>query len=175
MRVERETGGARSSALWGRGGRGLPVALLAVLALALPVGAAAHDGSRGSGDGTYVAPGLLAKAKQSPGAKIDVIIQSDAGTAGANSAFAGVGVLHRKLATFGAVAVQIPAARLDALRKLKGLTVTPDAPVKLDGLVYSTQLWPYAQGFAPLWGNFTGAPQAPTIAVVDSGIDAGRS
>ena len=87
MRVERETGGARSSALWGRGGRGLPVALLAVLALALPVGAAAHDGSRGSGDGTYVAPGLLANAKQSPGAKIDVIIQSDAGTAGANSAF----------------------------------------------------------------------------------------
>jgi serine protease AprX len=133
---------------------------------------------------TFVAPGLLSVARLHPNKLVHVIIQSSDGTNAATSAFERVdrmdgGMdregLHRRLRLVDGVSVQIEAKKLAALRKLKGLTVTPDAPVKLDGLVYSTQLWPYAQGFAPLWGNLTGAPQAPTIAVVDSGIDAGRS
>jgi serine protease AprX len=40
-------------------------------------------------------------------------------------------------------------------------------PVKHAGL-WSSQLWPYAAGLASLWDN---AAPAPTIAVVDSGVD----
>jgi serine protease AprX len=40
----------------------------------------------------------------------------------------------------------------------------------------STQLWPYTSGASWLWGStLSPAPQAPTIAVVDSGIDAKRA
>ena len=37
-------------------------------------------------------------------------------------------------------------------------------------------MWPYESGVAKLWGTATSpAPQAPTIAIVDSGIDANRA
>ena len=173
MRVEPGIG-VCSSALWGRGGRGILVALVAAFALAVPLAAGAQSSASGPGGGTYVAPSLLKQAKESPGAKLDVIIESSAGTAAAQNAFAGVGSLHRRLDVVDGVAVTIPAARLDQLRKISGLTITPDASVHLDA--YSAQLWPYADNFGSLWGSVGNpAPQAPTIAVVDSGIDAGRT
>ena len=127
MRVEPVIG-VRSSALWGRGGRGILVALVAAFALAVPLAAGAQSSSSGPGHGAYVAPSLLQAARENPGAKLDVIIQSDAGTAAAQNAFAGVGSLRRRLGVVGGVAVTIPGARLDALRKISGVTITPDTP-----------------------------------------------
>src|SRR5262249_60346659 len=73
-----------------------------------------------------------------------------------------------------AVAVDSTAGRLPSLAKKSGLTITPDSTVKLSAT--TTQLWPYTSGVAGLWGSLTNpAPQAPTIAVVDSGINANRA
>ena len=80
------------------------------------------------------------------------------------------------------VAVQLKAKWILRLAKVPGLTVTPDSPVETTAYgngsgngKYSNQLWPYVSGDAALWGsNWHAAPDAPTIAVVDSGLDAGK-
>ena len=74
------------------------------------------------------------------------------------------------------MAVTIPAKWLDKLQDLKGLTITPDAPVHVSGYS-SKQLWPYEVGLANTWSGWD-APSpgsVPTIAVVDSGIQTGRA
>jgi serine protease AprX len=165
-------GESRSNALWGKGGRGLVTMLAAVFLLGVPLAAGAKDG--GTGNATYVAPDLMRLAQQTPGAKIKVIIQSDHGVSGALAASrSGGGSLHRRLGIVGAVSAEIPAARLKSLSRLEGLTITADAPVKVSGLS-NNQIWPYEAGLAKLWSG-TPAAGAPAIAIVDSGIQAGRA
>ncbi len=173
MRVDRVSEN-RSNALWGRGGRGLVTALVA-LALVAPAAASGGRGKAPRLDATYVSPSLQERAKRAPGAKLDVIIQASS-VVGAEHAFGGVGSLRKRLGLVDGVAVQVPASRLDALARIPGISVTPDATIHLDGFNYSTQLWPYANWLAPLWGTpWTPAPQAPTIAIVDSGVQADRA
>ena len=174
--------GRRANALWGRGGRGLVLGIVAALTIAVPLGAAAssNDSGKGSdGNKTFVSPGLLAGAKTNPGQKLHVIIQSSAGAADAKAKLNGLGASVRKqLDLIGAVAVDITAGKLDSLQKKDGLTITADAPIKLSGnaVNYSDDMWPYESGNAQLWGSPNKpAPQAPTIAIVDSGIDANRA
>jgi serine protease AprX len=170
--------GKRANALWGRGGRGNVIGVVAALTLVIPLAAGAHGTDKGKDrkDGSYVAPGLLANAKDHPSQKLHVIVQSDLGTLDADSKVKGLGSLRRRLSSIGAVAVDIPAGRLDALAKKPGLIITPDAAVQLSGIDYSTQVWPYESGNARLWGTATSpAPASPTIAIVDSGIDAKRA
>jgi serine protease AprX len=172
--------GRRANALWGRGGRGLVLGIVAALTIAVPLGATAssNGGSNSGGSNkTFIAPGLLAGANKNPGQKIHVIVQSSAGANDAKAKIAGLGASVRKqLDLIGAVAIDIPAGKLNALSNSKGLTITADAPVKLSGTYsYSTQMWPYESGVALGWGSpLSPAPQAPTIAIVDSGIDANR-
>src|SRR5436309_2283895 len=154
-------GGQRNNALWGRSGRGYLVATIAALGLIVPLAASA--GSAPAAPPSFVSPDLLAQAKQNPGTKIHVLIQSSAGVNDAATKIRGVGAtLRRRLNLIGAVAVDMPAGRLAALAKQPGLTITADARVRLSGAT-STQLWPYAAGDAWLWGTMTSpAPQAPT-------------
>ncbi len=170
--------GKRANALWGRSGRGGVIAIVAALTLVIPLAAGAHGTDKGRGrDGrSFVSPGLLKKAHDHPGQKIHVIIQSDLGSVDADSKMSGLGAkLRLRLGEIGAIAVDLPAGRLEALSKKPYLTITPDAPVKLSGN-YSRQLWPYESGTARLWGTSQHpAPAAPTIAIVDSGIDPKRS
>jgi serine protease AprX len=170
----------RSSALWGRGGRGAVTALVASFVLLAPIAAFADGGTSGSdgkGGGSYVAPGLLDKANQDGNKdnKLHVIVQSADGVVGAENAIHGLGANERaQLNLIGAIAIDVTAGKLKSLAKQPGLVITPDAPVHSTGLT-SSQLWPYDSGVAFLWGSLTSpAPTAPTIAVVDSGIDAGR-
>src|SRR5918996_155539 len=58
-------------------------------------------------------------------------------------------------------------------RKASIRSITTDAPVVLSGSS-NKQRWPYVSGFQGLW-NSAASANAPTIAVVDSGIEAGRS
>jgi serine protease AprX len=165
--------------LWGSGGRdGRRFALAALVALTLvvPLSAGADNGG-GKGNGTYIAPGLLKNADTKPNQKLHVIIQSTAGTSGAVQSVNGLGAdIRRRLQSADAVAVDITAGKLASLAKKSGLTITPDSTVKLSATPSSTQIWPYSSGTAYLWGStFNPAPQAPTIAVVDSGIDANRA
>ena len=172
--------GKRANTLWGRGGRGGVTAIVAALMLAIPLAAAAGGDSTPGGAGqTFVSPGLLERAKDHPGQKLHLIIQSDAGASDATAKVKGIGgALRRQLGVIGGVAVDVPAAKLPLLAQNRGLTITADAPVKLSGGpsiggYSSNQMWPYESGNAKLWD--TPAAGLPTIAIVDSGIEAARS
>jgi len=169
--------GRRANALWGRGGRSLVLAVVVALSIVVPLGASAR-GNDAALASTFISPGLLAKAEQNPGQKLHLIVQSNAGTSDAGMKLRALGGSVRKeLGVIGAVAVDLPAANLTALAKVAGLTITADAPMKLSGTgSYSNQMWPYESGNAKLWGTSTSpAPATPTIAIVDSGIDANRA
>jgi serine protease AprX len=140
----------------------------------VPLSAEADNG--GQGRPTFISPGLLQGANGNPGKKIHVIVQSADGTSGALSSISGLAAdIRRRLASADAVAIDITAGKLASLAKKPGLTITPDSTVHLSGSLSTNQLWPYASGAAWLWGSWSNpAPQAPTIAVVDSGIEANR-
>jgi serine protease AprX len=177
----------RSSALWGsngRGGdhrsrRGVTTLVVLALALAMPLAATAKGkdskGSKDSHGAAYIAPGVYQAVNGDPGGKIRVIIQAPDGLEGAKKANEGLGALKQELGLIGAVAAEIPAARVRALEKIDGLVVTLDAAVKATNYT-STQLWPHENGSDRLWGTaLSPAPKAPTIAIVDSGIDKNRA
>jgi serine protease AprX len=170
-------GGKRGNALWGRGGRGVVLAALAACTLLLPLAAGAKDGAPGNGGQTFVTPGLLDKAAADPGRKLHVIVQSSASATDASNKITGLGAgVRKRLDLIGAVAIDITAGKLATLAKQPGLTITPDSSVQLSGTISSDQMWPYESGVAKLWGTATSpAPQAPTIAIVDSGIEANRA
>ncbi|HUG28886.1 MAG TPA: S8 family serine peptidase, partial [Candidatus Limnocylindria bacterium] len=187
-------GERRSNALWGSGGRGgrgrgTVVTTVAFAALfVLPLGAAAPP----NGSVSYVEPGLSAKAKKNPAEKVRVIVQSKAGVAGAKAAARGLGSVSRELPSASGIALELPAAAVERLAKVPGLTITPDSQVRMSSLS-SDQLWPYAQNFDDLWSkeavtcatDLLGiqldpdckssdayeAPAPPAIAIVDSGIE----
>ena len=172
-------GESRSNALWGRGGRGLVLTVAAVFLLGIPlVASASNGGSSNASDGTYIPAGLLRMADSHPSAKIAVIIQSTDGVDGAKKALGGFGSVNRKLKLVDGISATVPAGRLAHLAQLPGLTITSDAPMKMSGSTTynSSQVWPYESGLAKLWGsNGSPPPSAPTIAVVDSGIQADRA
>src|SRR5438105_4034806 len=59
------------------------------------------------------------------------------------------------------------------------VAIAPDATLQTAGSVQklsNAQEWPYVSGVARFWGDAAaGKLQAPTIAVVDSGVDATRA
>jgi serine protease AprX len=130
------------------------------------------------GGKTWVAKGLLDKANSNPNDKVNVIIQSSGGLDGASKAWkwlakaAGVDPnASTNLNLVGGVAVSVPAKWLAKLQQVPGLTVTPNALVKVSGLA-STQLWPYESGNSQLWlgDQFLYSGRTPAIAIVDSGV-----
>ena len=182
-------GETRSNALWGKGGRGFVTALVAALAVCVPLASSSNNhkpGVRAHRNGvflvkrTYIAPVLEKRAGKAPNSKLSVIIQANSRFVlnhQVRTVFARSGIRKfKKLRLIDGVAVRIPAHRIADLASLPGLTVTPDAPVHVSGY-NSTQLWPYAAGVASDW-NGANAPAtgttAPTIAVVDSGLQADR-
>jgi serine protease AprX len=169
--------GARGSTLWGKGPNGgsrghvAVAAAVAGLALLVPVSTAA------AAQGTYVAPGLLAKADNSPSKTVHVIVQSTGGEAAAENAAKGLGSLRKRLDFVGGVAIDLPAGQIKKLAQTSGLTITSDALVQVSGGVYtSNELWPYESGDASLWpATIPLGTQGPAIAIVDSGVDATRA
>ena len=59
----------------------------------------------------------------------------------------------RQLDLVDGVAMTMPAKWLKKLDDLKGLTITPDAPVHVSGYS-SKQLWPYEVGLANTWSGW---------------------
>jgi serine protease AprX len=170
----------RSNALWGKGGRGLVTSVVAI-ALALPMAATAGGGSGsnsgpGSGNGGgYVSHQLKQLAKSNPNDLVSVIVQTD-GAESSKRAENEMRKLDRRFGLISGFSGEIRAKDLEKLERVPGLVVTLDAPVKKAGLLptltasaksTSTQLWTHETGVNKLWDG----PQAPTIAVVDSGID----
>jgi serine protease AprX len=176
-------GETRSNALWGKGGRGLVTALVAMLAISVPL--AASSSGKGKGHephNTYISPVLkkLADGKKNP--KIAVIITADPtldtslGAVKSLLARSGLGP-DKNLGLVNGFSVTLPAKKIDDLENIPGLTITPDAAVHTSGYT-STQLWPYESGVATNWSGPTApvaGPTAPAIAVIDSGIQPGRA
>ena len=156
----------RSNALWGsRRGRGFVTAAVAALALVVPLGATA-----GSGNG-YLTPGLAKKADSNPGEKVRVIVQATGGVSVAEGHAKAYGLVKKQLQSADGVAVELTAGQLRKLEQIPGLTITPDVQVHVNALS-SNQMWPAAQRLTSLWGSlFSPAPQAPAIAIIDSGIE----
>ena len=193
-------GERRSSALWGRGGRFGAAVLVAAFALCAPLAALADPGNgqsklalvaatrttspKASKQTTYVPAALLQQAQANGNQRLHVIIQATGGAGAAASAFAANGqrdggTVSKRLGVINGVAVDLKAKWIMRLAKVPGLIVTADTPVEATGNAGSkltnAQLWPYVAGNAKLWGTrFQPAPDAPTIAIVDSGLDAGK-
>jgi serine protease AprX len=201
-------GDSRSSALWGKGGRNIVSVCIAVCALGAPLAATASpgkgkrpvapvvvapaldsvpgaDAAQGAKNKTFVDKDLLAKAKDHPGDKIRVIVQSNFG--GSDRAGKALKAINKangngdgsgqSLDLVAGVVAELPAKLVSKLADVPGLTITPDAKVKLSGMATSLQLWPYESANASLWMRDADqyAGKLPAIAVVDSGIEAGRS
>jgi serine protease AprX len=173
---------SRSNALWGKGGRGLVTLLMAALVLGIPLAASAGGNGAGHGsDPTWVAPGMLAQAGQHPNAKINVIVTADDPKLLGKAK--GFGHLDRDLKLIDGVALDMPASKLKLLAGVEGLTITPDAPTHSTGSFSSKQLWVPNTGIDKLWNApvSTGSSKtqsdltAPTIAIVDSGVDTSKA
>jgi len=186
-------GESRSSALWGKGGRGALAALAGMLVLSVPLAASAvharhaRPGGRAALKQTWIAPGLLRGATKHPKAYVRVIIRSSTGTLSpALDAFMRLDridrlpedreELSRRLSLVDGAAVTLRADKLARLAREPNLVVTPDAQVRVSGYS-SAQLWPYETGLSKGWsgGDAPKAGTVPTIAVVDSGLQADRA
>jgi serine protease AprX len=176
-------GESRSSALWGKGGRGAITALAAMLVLSVPLAASAPGGGKATKPGkTFITAALDKRADKAPNAKVPVIITADPGFAlpkrQLDSLLKAGGIpSQRNLDLLNGYAVTLKANQLKSLENIDGLTITPDAAVHTSGGYTSTQLWPYESGLASTWSG-PGSPKpgsVPTIAVIDSGIQQGRT
>ena len=178
----------RNSALWGSGSRGgdpraakpglrfaVVAALLAAI-VAFPAAAAAKNLS------AYVSPHLLANAQANPTTTFDVIVQGRSGQNSASIAkdFGGVaGKIKKAFYSIDGVAGSLTGAQLVKLASNNHVqAITSD--VLLGSSDYSSQeVWRDTTGVSSLWGTpnpfgLLVAPQAPTIAIVDSGIDSSK-
>jgi serine protease AprX len=176
-------GESRSNALWGSGKRGMLMLALAAM-LVVPVAGSASSISSGPGSGSAVVPNsLLAAAAANPLKEFDVIVQgtkdrsvSDTGKEVTNEN----GKLKRKFLSLNGVQASISGKDL---LKLAGnshvAAITRNVPVKVtsyqDATMWmdSTDMSILQNSFDPNTGEITGpAPQAPAIAIVDSGVEA---
>jgi subtilisin family serine protease len=189
-------GESRSNALWGRSGKRSLLLLSLAAMLVVPVAGSAAPG--GSGKPPAIVPsGLLAAGRANPDQSFQVIIQTR-GAKGSDTAAKEIdGVrkerpghaygLARRLEIIGAASAQLSGAQiLDLATKSDIAAITPDAPMVASGSTtsattcgtcpYEGSYWPWITGVTGFWqkpgAKAVPAPQAPAIAVVDSGIDA---
>jgi serine protease AprX len=179
-------GDSRSSALWGKPGRGFAILAL-VAALAAPVAATAGSSARSVQAARALVPaGLLAQAEAHPSQVFSVIVQGSRGTkskavAGAvdNSTSAKPGRakgLKKSFTSVNGVSADLTGAQVLDLAKRPGiLAITPDSRVRLSGQFSNDQTWVDSAGVSDFFtGNALSGLTAPAIAVVDSGVAAGR-
>jgi len=176
--------------------------LLALLVLALAAPLAATAGDHGNGRAwrdSYLAPSLQRAVTQTPDATVPVIVQSPDGLGRAQNALSHYGTTDTKLGIVDAAAGEVVASDLPALAASNsGLVITPDQPVVFDSkpdkvktpkgnphsppALSSSEDWTSAVGVDQLWPTLTalqsnrpkGPTTTPSIAFVDSGIDANR-
>ena len=169
-------GEARSSALWGKPGR-LAALLSLVGVLAAPTAASA---------GALVPDSLLARAQANPDGGINVIVQAKPGRSSTYVARLVNGVveehpgkakgLKNKFSAVNGVSARLTGAQIVELAQQKGiLAITPDRKLVASGFS-ADQDWTKAVDVDDFYGDGALAGlNMPTIAIVDSGIQAGRS
>src|ERR671936_328841 len=169
-------GETRSSALWGKGGRGFLATLVVGAPLAAP--AAYADGS--ASFKAYTTPGLIAAAQAKPKATFDVVLMaSDRPSTWLAKQVASFdspkAKTRRQYKSISGVAARLTGSQVLTLARNGHVSsITYDAPLQLAGTLSNKQRWPYVSGVQKFWANGTTAG-TPTIAIVDSGIDASRA
>jgi serine protease AprX len=182
----RHNSGSSSARLFTR--RTARLTLAAALTMLALAGAGA---SRAAGGATapsaFVPQGLLSAAQADPSRTFSVIVQATSDAKSADVASDVTSVLleapgtalgvKRRFATIGGVSAQVTGKQLLKLATKRDIfAITEDAPVRLTGSLSSRQQWPFVSGVARGWPDVTNGTLArpPAIAVVDSGVDAGR-
>ncbi len=168
-------GETRSSALWGKGGRGSIATLIVALGLAAP----AANAETASSFKAYTTPGLTAAAQTSPRATFDVILvgadRPSGWLARQIASFESTKTkVRRQFTSINGVAARLTGSQILTLARNGHVdSITYDSQLTLAALS-SKQRWPYVSGVQKFWASGTSAA-TPTIAVVDSGIDASRA
>ena len=193
-------GETRSNALWGRGGRRAG-SVVATFMLVLALAASATAAGVGSGSGgsnisgkygklkAYVPATLISSIEQNPAQSFDVIVQGDrrershgliqkilANKSGSSSERVGSGAVRREFSSIVGGHMTLTGWQILLLAKI-GLaqSILPNETVQRTGFelpLYSKQLWAYETGAPVNW--LSTSPKTPTIAVIDSGVDANR-
>jgi serine protease AprX len=174
-------GESRSNALWGSGKRGMiTLALAAMLVVPMASSASLSDSGKAL---AFVPDSLLAQAAANPLQQFDVIVQGtrdrsvrDTGKEVTNEN----GQLKRSFLSVSGVEALITGKDLLKLaRNSHVLSITRNVPVRAtsyeDATMWqdSTDMSIVQNSFDPSTGDVTGpAPQAPAIAIVDSGVQA---
>ena len=181
-------GEARSSALWGKPGRNIAAFLAIITVLAAPVAAPAKNGP-GHGQGSVslalVPDSLFASAQQNPDQLFSVIVQAKRGKSSAYVATPVQGIsskgkakgLKKKFTAVNGVSAQLTGAQIVALSKQKGiLAITPDRKLVASGQYSNDGDWSQATKVDGFWGGqqLSGLSM-PAIAIVDSGVQTGRT
>ncbi|HEY8630021.1 MAG TPA: S8 family serine peptidase [Gaiellaceae bacterium] len=173
-------GESRSNALWGSGKRGWVTLALAAM-LVVPVAGSASSGNSGPKGDAFVPPSLLAQAAANPLQTFDVIVQGDMGSSSSDVSSEVATENGRGMRSFMCIAgVQASISGKDLLKLSRHphiVAITRNAPVTSaayqDSTMWqdSTDMSILHNAFDPNTGAITGpAPQAPAIAIVDSGV-----
>jgi hypothetical protein len=175
----------RGSALWGNGG-GRKRRLLAVIALAASVFAFSAGQAQAGGPKRPIVPSdLVAQAVANPQQLFNVIIQANRGTATnklaeqlslAQRANPGVarGLYRRFDSIFSGVAATVTGTQLKWLSHCPFVAViTPDMKTTPSSDASNVQIWPDVAQLSAYWPQAAATP-GPTIAFLDSGVDAGN-
>ena len=195
-------GEKRTNALWGRGGRRIGVTLAAVSCVLVAVsGAAGAPAAPPAGSAliksmssrihAYIPSALLSAAQQNPTQSFDVILQGSrkerSGTffkkafqdSSANGQSVAPSQVRRQFTAIDGGRVTLSGWQILALGMSRNVTsITPNDTVKLQSVdlpVSNSEKWGWSTGAAVDWTSQALSLQAPTIAIVDSGIDASRA
>ena len=197
------TAEGRRNTLWGRGGRRAAAIVAAVLtAGALAASAAGavagpHEtwgfNTQGLGRTSAYVPGSLASAiQQTPNKKFDVIVEGASshvkGGSGlrnslldsrSGSSAIGGAQIRRTFHAINGVHAMLTGSQIAFLAKTSYVgAIVPNAIVKMSSIQLpesNTQKWAWTIGAPVDWTTQASELTEPTIAVVDSGIDASRT
>ena len=177
----------RTSALWGKSGKRLVAVAALVLGLIAPSAAFAGGGptstsSSSSSYRAYIPKSLDDATLANPKQLFDVVVEgaksaktsdvaADASGAIATSPTTGTAV-EKQYSVINGIDATLSGKQIQQLLlKKKIAAVTPSTRVGGTSLT-SSQLWPLVSAVTGFWGSVL--PQ-PTIAIVDSGVDASRA
>jgi serine protease AprX len=180
-------GESRSSALWGKPGRSFAILAL-VAVLAAPVAATAGEPSRSVQAARALVPAsLMAEAQAHPSRVFNVIVQGSRGTKSStvaqsvsNSLSAKPGKakgVKKAFTSLNGVSAALTGAQIVDLAKRPGIVaITLDGKVRLSAQYTNSQTWVDSAGISDFYvGQALSPLDVPAIAVVDSGVAAGRT
>jgi serine protease AprX len=163
-------------------------AALAAVLVAVAAPGLARAGNGGDRDRPFVPQSLLDAATANKRQTFHVIVTGATGksakalaNAEVRSAGASAADVKRTFGVIDAVAVDLEGHQIVWLAKKKNIrSIVPDAPVVASSFE-PVEIWPGVAGVDRLWettapdGTVQPGPQAPAIAIVDSGVDTSRA